>query len=346
MFEQKRRSKKSWVFVLIILAVYLISNGFGYLLAQDQLESALEPTRLPLGNPLAFSRTFRIVLKSFSVFVPLEVAGYRLEGAFPNELTLRYGNRVTGSTLDVTISEDKYFYENRRSIRFPESFFLRKGMTGALAHELFARGPESNGISINPYMALREGFIARLRGALGVMAQPAKLNRISVVGDNKSGQVWRVYQRENGFTKIVEGAVFEPENLAILSMSFTGPTPDLGGVIKAFSQAISFGSGDVAQNAALADQCLSELPYDIEPAWEAGCRQAHLVAMFISEGNTLPVAARLYAEYLTLQNREWIQILYDELHFEMYVTEGWDELIGQMNKDNPWLQKTGESPSS
>ena len=339
MFEQKRRwrSRKSVHLLALVLGLLLVSNAIGYLLARDQHVLAWPESRLPDDEPMDFAQTFRIVLQTLSATIPQEIAGYSLVGAYPDELTLRYENFGDSTAMEVTLSENKFFYENRKSIGLPESYLIRKGVDGALLYETFGRGPDSDGISLNPYAAIREGIIARLRTKLRADNEFTALKEVFVIGDNKSGQIWRRYETDSKGVQLVEGVIHEPERLAVVSIRFFGPAKRFATVCKAFGTAIRFGTGEVIQNASLADACLSDLDHDIEPAWESGCRQAHLVALFISEGNTLPMARQLYGEYMTNNWKEGVKALYDDLHYEMYVTESWDKLIAQMEEENPWL---------
>jgi hypothetical protein len=298
---------------------------------------------MPSDEPLAFSRSFRVALPTFTFNLPQEVGGYSLIGAYPDELTLAYRDDATGASMDVTVSQNRYFYENDRRIGFPASLLTRKGVSGPLLYEAFAEGPKFDGLSVNPYKAIREGILARLRGDLGALAPSAKIDAVYVVGDAKEGQVWRTYRRETGEVALADGIVYKPGLLAIVSIRFEGPTPEMGAILKAFSDAVAFGEGDVKQNAALADACLTDFKDDLEPSWEAGCRQAHLVELFVTEPDTLPIAKRLYGEYLAAKNQKWIQALYDELHFDMHAAEGWEDLVGQMEAENPWLVKNPQT---
>lgn len=337
MFEEKKSSKKSLILLLILFIIILGSNALGYFLARDQLDSALAPTRLPEGEPLPFSRTFRVILPEFSVQIPFEVSGFSLNGAYPFEMTLHYDNVFNQSSMNVTISDRKFFYHEQRPIRFPESILVIKGLSGSLLHEIFAQGVTSDGISINPYRAIREGLAARIRGALSKAAAPAKIDRISVAGDSKNGQIWRFYKREDGNTALIEGAIYKEDKIANVSIQFTGKTPKIGPIIKSFSKAFEFVNGDVAKNETLEKSCLSDQEYDMEPLWERGCRQAHLVANLISKGDSLDIADRLYAEYVAQENRNALRAIHAELYYEMHAVDGWEKLIKKIESQNSWL---------
>ncbi len=337
MFEKKRRFPGSILPIALLLVILLGSNGLGYFLARDQLHTSPEPEAIPQEGSLPFARVFRVVLPTFALTVPYEIGGFHLTAAYPQELTLQYVDHATKSQMMVTISDSRFYFEDKRPIRIPESYLARKGMTGQLIHEIFARGPSSDGISINPYQALREGLAARLRRAMNFAASPAAISSVFVSGDTRQGQVWRLYRGEGEKVALLEGTIFDPNHIAHVSISFKGPVSEFTSILSTFSNAIEFGEGDAAINESLADFCLTDQLHDVEPPWEAGCRQVHLVACLISLNGRMDLAKRLYGEYLANNDESGIKALFDELHYEMHVTKGWEELIAQMKKENPSL---------
>ncbi len=337
MFEKKRRSRGSLIFLAILLTILLGSNAIGYVLARDQIHSSPQPDNLPQEGPLPFGRNFGVIHPTFAVTVPFEIGGFHLTNAYPQELTLRYEDYAKNATMTATISDSRYYFEDKRPIKIPESYLARKGLTGQLVHEIFARGPSSEGISLNPYQAIREGLAARLRGAMNAAAHPASISAVFVSGDDNQGQVWRLYQDKDKQVALLEGTLFDPKHITHISMRFVGPVFNVLPILTTFSSAIEFTEGDAKMNESLADGCLSDELYEVEAPWESGCRQAHLVASLISQKGRLDIARRLYGEYMAGQDETGILALYSELHYEMHLAEGWEKLIEQMKKENPTL---------
>jgi hypothetical protein len=342
MFNERRRSRKGLITFFALVTIFFGSNILGHMLARDQIESALLPTRIPEGSLLPFGKTFTAILRDFSVTIPYEIGGFSMVGATARDLNLQYQSIDPANDLDVRISGSKFHFEGNQAVRYPEALLLRKGLSGQLTHEVFAQGPSSDGISINPYRAIREGLAARLRDVLE--PDPAViLGRVAVVGDKEKGQVWRVYLDTEGNTQSIEGAIYDGENIANVSIHFEKAIDFPDPFVQAFSKGVTFAAGDIKKNEALADGCMTELPHDIEPVWETGCRQGHLVAQMISQGETLHIARRLYGEYVADQNKKGIKDLFDELHFEMHYTDGWEKFIARMIKDNSWLKPENET---
>lgn len=136
---------------------------------------------------------------------------------------------------------------------------------------------------------------------------------------------------------MIEGAIYDASNIANVSIQFKGQTPQIGPIIKSLSSAFEFVKGDASKNTALSRNCMSDQGYNMEPMWERGCRQAHLVAELISEGDSLDTADRLYAEYMALEDKNAIRALYEELHYEMHAVEGWEKIIQKIENQNVWL---------
>jgi len=325
--------------ILLILALFLGSNVAGYFLARENLYSLLDPSPIPKQEPLPFGKSFRVILNEFVAMVPFEVSKYSLKGATPVDLSLHYYGENPDTKMDVSISDSKYFFVENRDIGFPQSLLSRKGLPGYRIFEVFARGPDSDGISLNPYWAIREGLAARLRGDLSDAVKNSTLGKVCIVGDQNKGQVWRVYIRENQETSYVDGTIYHEDKIANISIKFEGETPDVAPIINGFSKAITFSKNDPKQNELLADACTDDLFHDAEPPWETGCRQAHLVGLLISQGRTLDIAKRLYGDYLADKNEEGIKALYSELHFQMHYQDGWENFIETMEKESPYLKE-------
>ena len=338
MFESRRRSKKPWIFILLILAVFVGANLIGYFMAKDQIPFNLEPRRLPDGGALPFSREFQVNLPSFLVKVPFEVERYTLSEVHPDELNLIYRNLAGDEKMEVRIFDASIAAEQIG--RFPQNLLLRNGMSGRLIYEVFSEGIGGDGISMNPIMAVREGLLARLRGEFHEIAKGVKITRVSLVGTPQTGQVWRFYLPPDGKGGLIAGAVYQEKKYADIRIRFTGKTPDIGSVVGSFTDSIIFRNGDIKLNGKMADRCVGNSKKVPQPYWETPCIQAYLVAQFISDRQASLVGRRLYHEYLAADSKDGIRDLYDQLTYEFHEGEDAEALKEKIEKENPWLIET------
>lgn len=321
-----------------LLIVFFGSNFAGYLLARDQIETAVVPTTQPKETAFAFSPITKIILPNFTLSVPNEISGYFFIGAYPDELSLMYADPVNESSMLVKYNDYTGYEIDFADAHLPQSLMLRNGLTGPLIHEIFAGGPMSDGISLNPYKAVREGFAARLRGDFSAKALPSKLSKVWVVGPDTRGQVWRIYSDKNQVVTFAEGTFFQGSTLGEISITFNGRTPAIAPVVRAFGDAILFTPGDVRKNALMADECLDENDgITTDQPWESACRQGHLVALLVSDMSSVDAAKSLYGDYLGFKCRICINALFDLLHEPWYESKETTWLLGEMKKTSPWL---------
>jgi hypothetical protein len=340
MFESNRRSRKPLILPLILFAIFLGSNVAGYMLSRDQIAGSVEPERMPDEQPYPFGRTFRILLPQFTVMVPFELEGFSLYAAYPDAFSLRYEGTEPGQVMHVKITNGYEPDDVVGEAGLPESWLLRNGLDGRLMHETFGRGTASDGISYNPYWAIREGLVARLRGRFNAKAAPDALMNVFTSGDSREGQIWRVYG-EGERASLIEGSIFSEERFAEVAIQIIGAKPRAGVILKAFAQGIEFGdfSEKVALNEKLADRCVPDVEEDVEAAWEPACRQTHQVALLVSFVKGRPAAQRLFGEYLLAGDNQAMESLYRFLREEVELEggEGKLPLLAEMEKQCPWL---------